>query len=1209
MMKHLATLLFMILCYVGLYAQSQTPLEKVMRHIEIKADQWQLTGEDYKNAIVSDMYVDAKSGNTYIYLQQSIDGIPVKNAITPFMLTANGDIVNVNSRFIPEAKSMKVETTSNVNPAQAIMAAAEIFGVKNANVSSANRSTDADKVVFANLDFVHNDVNVRKEYVLLDDKLILTWDMSLDIKGTSDYWNANISVEDGSLVAKQNYTIYCNHDHTAYGSHVGCGAAHKNDKEQSSKLSVNQASMLGATYKAFAFPTESPIHGEITTFSDDLYPEASPFGWHDTDGVDGAEYTITRGNNVHVYLDLEDTNFSSEDEIDGGLDLVFDKNYDINEGHIYNGDAGQINLFTTVNQVHDLSYILGFTEEAGNFQVNNYGKGGVGGDAVIAQAKEGFTLHEQGLDLDANGNPQKINNARFRTPSDGLSGTMQIHLWENSGGAFSIDSPANISGFVNPIGTAEFGNPIPANTIPAIVGDIALAEDGTPGASTQNCESVTNVHDVAGRIALVDRGLCNFSLKALNVQEAGAIACIICNVPGADGAGSSGEAVIDMSGGVGADQVTIPSIFVQKSVCDRIKQEINSGITVSATLKTRDPVGPAYRDAAFDLGVIAHEYGHGISNRLIGGPSAVGCLNNAEQMGEGISDLFSLLFTVEEGDTRDDPRGIGNYVDFLPADGGGIRTYPYTTDLAINPRNYGELPGFFNAAGEVAIYSVGELWTIAAWEMYWNIVDKKGLDITWKDPTAGNYIAGRLFMEGMKLVGCNPSLLDMRDALLAADAVYYNSEHELEIWTAFAKRGMGWKATGQNGTSITDGEANYDVLPLVIKTLKISKTANTLVDAGDEVEITLTANNHIPETRNGIVITDQIPEGASYIDGSASTDVTLDGSQLIFDIGTMEYEDELVITYSIKVDESLESNTLFYDNVDDGGSIYDIQLIEGFSIWTTSALDANSEALSLYVRESDNEENDQTVQINDIQITGERPVLRFFHKYNTEPINDGGFLRVSKDGGSIFEGVDDKFIRNGYNTNLDYSTFAIPNLKGFSGSSDDLWVDSYVDLSDYKGETISLQFRFGSNATIAADGDNPGWFVDDIEIFDLESFASVACINSDQGDEEQCSNELEFIINSNGAVGIDDKRFEHLSIGVAPNPTQDYFTVRINSHKNENLILELSSAEGKFIGSQSILNNSTAVRTFDVSNLASGVYFLTVRSEFNVVTTEKIVVD
>ena len=49
------------------------------------------------------------------------------------------------------------------------------------------------------------------------------------------------------------------------------------------------------------------------------------------------------------------------------------------------------------------------------------------------------------------------------------------------------------------------------------------------------------------------------------------------------------------------------------------------------------------RDSDLDSGVITHEYGHGVSNRLTGGPHNTACLMNDEQMGEGWSDFVALL--------------------------------------------------------------------------------------------------------------------------------------------------------------------------------------------------------------------------------------------------------------------------------------------------------------------------------------------------------------------------------------------------------------------------------------------------------------------------------------------------------------------------------------------------------------------------------------
>ena len=1198
MIKQLLQVIFLFTLALGVQAQSQTKLDASMRYVEQHAAAWGLTSADHSAPVVSDMYTDSKTGLTYVYLQQTVDGIPVANAVTSFVVSKEGTVHNVGHNFVPNAKAKVVQEGQAVSTSQAISYAADALGVKAGTITSPRSQGGA--AVYADLDFVHNDVKVTQQYALVDDQLIKVWDMSLDVKGSADYWNAKISVADGTLVAKQNYTIYCQHEHGKFAKHKSCGAtAHVVKQEAVSVAAANAALSMGATYNAFSFPVESPIHGERSVFGEDIYGAASPFGWHDIDGDGEADYTITRGNNVHAYADRESTDFSSDDEPDGGMDLTFDFSYDLANEADDMADASITNLFAANNQLHDITHILGFNEAAGAFQQNNFGNGGSGGDPVIAQGYDGIDLSTPNL-----------NNANFSTPADGASGRMQMFLWENTGGSLSIDQPANIQGFITQIGTAvgNFGGVIPGANDAPVTGKVVLARDSDPANPTQSCGEIANADEIAGNIALIDRGLCNFSLKALNAQEAGAITCLICNVPGADGPGSSGESVLPMGAGNFGDDVFITPIFVQKSVCDRIRAEINNGVEVVMTLQERDPQGPTYRDASFDNGIIAHEYGHGVSNRLIGGPGQAGCLSSAEQMGEGISDMLTLLLTVEDGDTREDSRGIGNYADHQPKEAGGIRTYPYTTDMTVNPRTYEEVPGFIDANGDPLIYSVGEVWTIAMWEVYWNLVDEKGLDVTWADESAGNFVAGRLFIEGMKLAPCNPSLIEMRDAVLTADEILYDGENELALWTAFAKRGMGWQATGGSSNDITDGTANFDIFPLAIETLKLEKSANQLVEAGGQVTVTLTAANHNPEMKTGVVITDQIPEGATYVDGSASMAATLDGSTLTFDLGDMAYQDEAEITYMLNVNSDIQSTTLFYDNIDDtNSSAYDINLIEGFSLWNTTTDDANSGETSLYVRESATEANDQTIQINNLSVNGDRPVLRFFHKYDTEPIIDGGFVRISTDG-EVFELVTDKFIRNGYSSSLEYSTFAIPDLRGYSGSSDGEWVDSYVDLSDYKGESISVQFRFGSNETIAADVPNPGWFVDDIEIFDLASFSSVGCIASAAGDDEVCSGMLEIIVNSNQMVNTIAPAYEHIAISVGPNPATDYLTVNINSDRSESLQLDLTTVDGKFISSQAVRDSKRAVRTFDVSELSTGVYFLTVRSANEVVSTQKVVI-
>ena len=98
-------------------------------------------------------------------------------------------------------------------------------------------------------------------------------------------------------------------------------------------------------------PVESPIYGERATVVEPFFTDVSPFGWHDTNGMDGAEFTITRGNNVHAFLDKEDLETSLGDEPNGGDDLIFDIAYDANNEAVAMKCALLVNLFYTVNML------------------------------------------------------------------------------------------------------------------------------------------------------------------------------------------------------------------------------------------------------------------------------------------------------------------------------------------------------------------------------------------------------------------------------------------------------------------------------------------------------------------------------------------------------------------------------------------------------------------------------------------------------------------------------------------------------------------------------------------------------------------------------------------------------------------------------------------------------------------------------------------
>ncbi len=211
------------------------------------------------------------------------------------------------------------------------------------------------------------------------------------------------------------------------------------------------------------------------------------------------------------------------------------------------------------------------------------------------------------------------------------------------------------------------------------------------------------------------------------------------------------------------------------------------------------------RDGDLDNGVIVHEYGHGISIRLTGGANNSGCLSNQEQMGEGWSDYFGMVMTIEAGDAGTDSRGMGTWLFGQGPNGAGIRPHPYSTDFAINPHTYDDIKT------EVAPHGVGSVWCAMLWEMTWDLIAVHGFDPDFYGGVGGNNIAMAIVLEGLKLQPCSPGFVDGRDAIIAADLALYGGANECIIWEAFARRGLGVNASQGSSGSKSDGTENFDV--------------------------------------------------------------------------------------------------------------------------------------------------------------------------------------------------------------------------------------------------------------------------------------------------------------------------------------------------------------------------------------------------------------
>jgi Fungalysin metallopeptidase (M36)/Secretion system C-terminal sorting domain/Fibronectin type III domain/Bacterial pre-peptidase C-terminal domain len=213
-------------------------------------------------------------------------------------------------------------------------------------------------------------------------------------------------------------------------------------------------------------------------------------------------------------------------------------------------------------------------------------------------------------------------------------------------------------------------------------------------------------------------------------------------------------------------------------------------------------------DGDLDNGIIAHEYTHGISNRLTG--DGYSCLRNYEQMGEGWSDYFALIATQDwatsvASDGFNKPRTIGTYALNQPINGPGIRKYPYSTNMAINPLTYAYL------TKETVPHGIGAIWCNTLWDMTWEIIQMDGINVNLFNPTGGggNVVALKLITEGMRLQPCSPGFIDGRNAILKADTLFFNGKYSCAIMKAFAKRGMGIGASQGSSNVLGDEKLSF----------------------------------------------------------------------------------------------------------------------------------------------------------------------------------------------------------------------------------------------------------------------------------------------------------------------------------------------------------------------------------------------------------------
>ncbi|UPS92866.1 T9SS-dependent M36 family metallopeptidase [Bizionia sp. M204] len=783
----LAILVFANVVYAQSNLMESNYASVIQNYLNQNKEKYGLTVSDISDLSVDNEFLSKNSKITHVYVNQRYQGIPILNALSSVAIKGNAVFYyanrftgNVNQRVNTTSPQLTAKQAIHNVAAQLNLGAVQDLDLieKNNNIYLYSNGFVSQTTIPVKLVYFQNEAG----------NLTLSWDLSIHTLDGANWYSVRVDAITGEIINQNDWILTCNFGDLDHDNH---GHVSNTVKQVESNFTLfKEVSYLadGSQYNVFALPVESPNHGNRTLLVEPANLNASPYGWHDTNGLAGAEFNVTRGNNVWAMED-RDGNDGIGYSPNGSASLNFDFPLDINQEPEGYQNVSITNLFYINNVMHDIWYQYGFDEPSGNFQSNTYGNGGLGNDNVRADAQDG------------NGLNGSINNATFGTPPDGNNPSMRMFLWSPAAGLQDLvtvnnSSVAGTYTAVNPATAAP--NNIPGIGVTPVTADLQLVNDGSVN-PTEGCNPIASV---AGKIAVIRRGTCPFIDKIQNAQDAGAVAVIVINhnnptndpayVPYVNMAGETNPVF------------SIPSVFMNFDDGELLIAAM-ANETVNVTLQGPSPF---MLDGSLDNMIVAHEYGHGISNRLTGGPSQAGCLTNETQMGEGWSDWFAMMITLQGTEDYAAGRGMVTYASGQGVNGIGIRNAKYATDFSVNGFTYGDTN---NTAQVSQPHGIGFIWGTMLYDLTEAYVSKYGFDDDIYNGTGGNNKVMQLVIDALKLQPCNPDFIEGRDAILAADMATTGGEDQCMIWEIFSNRGLGVNASGGSKFSRTDQVENFDM--------------------------------------------------------------------------------------------------------------------------------------------------------------------------------------------------------------------------------------------------------------------------------------------------------------------------------------------------------------------------------------------------------------
>ncbi len=1049
-------------------------------------------------------------GGNVVSFSQRIEGVELFRTRASVVLDASNHLVAISGTLRAPAFLSTTAKSFTLTPEQALARAyLDRFGL--ALPTSAVQQVALDSngeyrtfrvVTLPGVPSVVDTARVRKVYVTQKGRLVAAYHaefLAREVGSKSnDGWLYAIAADDGRTLVRDNLTAHETFAYRVWAETSQHGIPTDGPLADTTPLSTGPSQSKEAAFTA-------PVLVSVDGFNKNANGTFDP--WLPT----GA--TETKGNNVDAYSDRNSDPNGPGDGFDGAdsrADVTgpqtFDRAYDPTRAPNSSPDqvkAAITQIFYVTNWMHDFWYDSGFDERSGNAQANNYGRGGKDGDPLLAEAQDGADVGQS-------------NNANMSTFSDGKSPRMQMYVWDGVQNTSISSVPA--LPFADGLGVAAYG---PEAFI--LTGTAALASPADA------CSAPANV---AGKIAIVDRGACNFVIKTRNCQAAGALGIIIVNNVLGHVAPISPFPFPD---------ITIPFFGMSLEDGAPLKASVGAG-AVDVTMRRGETV---QRDGTIDNGVVAHEWGHYLHHRLVqcGGLSCSG-------MSEGWADFNALMMIIKPEDVLE-----GTTFPLTQYAGGalsssssyfGIRRAPYSSDLAKNPFSFkhirkGEtLPQgapLAPASPDLSeSHNVGEVWAQTLFDAYVNLLrDTKGPNARLTFEQAKRRMADYV-VAGMKAAPPEPSFVDQRDALLAV-ALARDPADFKALANGFAKRGLGVGAVAPPVESKDLNEAVEDnsfkgklaYVDSVIDDSVRSCDNDGFLDADEKGEVTIRIKNagwvSLANTR--VTVTSPAPD-VTFANGGNATVESLDPFGVVklrvgLSLGagarkpmtipvlvTLANPDSIVATVAGEIEPRANLDVLPASSAaDDVESSKTPWVLAHGAVTPSDAWSrlAKSDVAGKLVSPPDfhwhgkdlpRRSDESLVSPPLVVSSSERLKISFKHKYAFEsgpdaPGNppvyfDGGVIEVSSDAGATWTDLA-TFADPGYTQSIYVAATPseednpLTGRRAYAGLLAE-WTPVTLDLgTQLAGKTIQVRFRVGSDSGV---GDG-GWDIDDFAFAGLSN--------------------------------------------------------------------------------------------------------------------------